>query len=331
MFVTTLWVAWFARNKLYFEDKVLDPQFLLALVSSQLEDFQKAKIKIQAPDCFTGGCMHRWKPPDPGYVKINSDASLIAGVGVAVGGVARNDRGEVQWCFSEMSPYTTDVELAEAVAILRAFEIASSKGVRKAIFETDAQVVYFALSRPQLNFSYFGSIVADILGLKGGLNDISFSWVRRSGNTVAHKLASLAFSRVVPVLSDSIPSELNEYINQWRRWSTSAINVLEFQYWNDGHISTVGGYISDLSTTCDFPELPCAKLLPTNIWWKWEPHLVLLYHKAADLTSKELRSLLTILGDISWMLCDSHEYDAEYQNLLGEFEAAANQAGGFVY
>ncbi|KAL8497625.1 hypothetical protein ACS0TY_021092 [Phlomoides rotata] len=173
--------------------------------------------------------------------------------------------------------------------------------------------------------------------------------------------------------------DLFEQINQWRRWSTSAINVLEFQYWNDGHISTVGGYISDLSTTCDFPELPCAKLLPTNIWWKWEPQIVvsfiqqlkeiflvprltkfhqtqnrinkpqliqaflsfllqLLYHKAADLTSdrignleKELRSLLTILGDISWMLCDSHKYDAEYQNLLGEFEAAANQAGGFVY
>ncbi|KAL8502533.1 hypothetical protein ACS0TY_021611 [Phlomoides rotata] len=46
---------------------------------------------------------------------------------------------------------------------------------------------------------------------------------------------------------------------------------------------------------------------------------------------KELRFLLTILGDISWMLCDSHEHNAEFQNFLAEIEAVANLAGSMVH
>ncbi|KAL8504249.1 hypothetical protein ACS0TY_022832 [Phlomoides rotata] len=69
--------------------------------------------------------------------------------------------------------------------------------------------------------------------------------------------------------------------------------------------------------------------------------LQLLYHKTPttvglfkdriDNLEKELRFLLTILGDISWMLLDKDEVEAEFQNLLPEFEALANQAGSFVH
>ncbi|KAL8497688.1 hypothetical protein ACS0TY_021135 [Phlomoides rotata] len=69
--------------------------------------------------------------------------------------------------------------------------------------------------------------------------------------------------------------------------------------------------------------------------------LQLLYHKTdpifdpfedrIDNLEKELRFVLTILGDISWMLLDNDEHEAEFQNLLAEFEALANQAGSFVH
>ncbi|KAL8504231.1 hypothetical protein ACS0TY_022822 [Phlomoides rotata] len=166
------------------------------------------------------------------------------------------------------------------------------------------------------------------------------------------------------------------------------INDLEItdQSWNYFHISIVGGYISNLSTTCHFPHLPSAQLLITHHPWEYyhgayHPMVVsfkqelkkmfavprlntfyqtqnqinrfhlleaflslllqLLYHKTRPTVGpfkdrihnleKELRFLLTILGDISWMLLDKDEVEAEFQNLLPEFEALANQAGSFVH
>ncbi|KAL8504234.1 hypothetical protein ACS0TY_022822 [Phlomoides rotata] len=166
------------------------------------------------------------------------------------------------------------------------------------------------------------------------------------------------------------------------------INDLEItdQSWNYFHISIVGGYISNLSTTCHFPHLPSAQLLITHQPWEYyhgayHPMVVsfkqelkkmfavprlntfyqtqnqinrfhlleaflslllqLLYHKTRPTVGpfkdrihnleKELRFLLTILGDISWMLLDKDEVEAEFQNLLPEFEALANQAGSFVH
>ncbi|KAL8499371.1 hypothetical protein ACS0TY_022371 [Phlomoides rotata] len=162
--------------------------------------------------------------------------------------------------------------------------------------------------------------------------------------------------------------------------SESSIMLEISQYWNDFHISIVGGYISNLSTTCHFPHLPSAQLLITHHPWEDDRgahhpmvvsfkqelkkmfavpktqnqiikfHLLeaflslllqLLYHKTPsnvgpfkdriDNLEKELRFLLTILGDISWMLLDKDEVEAEFQNLLPEFEALANQAGSFVH
>ncbi|KAL8497231.1 hypothetical protein ACS0TY_020788 [Phlomoides rotata] len=66
--------------------------------------------------------------------------------------------------------------------------------------------------------------------------------------------------------------------------------------------------------------------------------LQLIYHKTdrivarfqdgVDKLEKELRFLLTILGDISWMMLDT---DPDFQNLLPDFEGVANQAGSFVH
>ncbi|KAL8499436.1 hypothetical protein ACS0TY_022414 [Phlomoides rotata] len=166
------------------------------------------------------------------------------------------------------------------------------------------------------------------------------------------------------------------------------INDLEItdQSWNYFHISIVGGYISNLSTTCHFPHMPSAQFLITHHPWEYyhgayhpmvvsfkqelkkmfavprlntfyqtqnqinKFHLLeaflslllqLLYHKTRTTVGpfkdrihnleKELRFLLTILGDISWMLLDKDKVEAEFQNLLPEFEALANQAGSFVH
>ncbi|KAL8499435.1 hypothetical protein ACS0TY_022413 [Phlomoides rotata] len=161
---------------------------------------------------------------------------------------------------------------------------------------------------------------------------------------------------------------------------------LYVQSGNFFHISIVGGYISNISTTCHFPHLPSAQWLITHHPWvyyhgAYHPMVVsfkqelkemfavprlntfyqtqnqinkfhlleaflslllqLLYHKTRPTVGpfkdrihnleKELRFLLTILGDISWMLLDKDEVEAEFQNLLPEFEALANQAGSFVH
>ncbi|KAL8530509.1 hypothetical protein ACS0TY_007518 [Phlomoides rotata] len=158
------------------------------MASSQLDDYVRAKARAQASSGSLGGCNSHWKPPEQGYIKINTDASLILGEGVAVRGVAWNDRGEVQWCFSELSNYNPDVEIAESLAILRAMKIALSNGVQNVIFETDAQIVFYAFNSAKTGF-------------------LILWWVRRTGNSVAHSMTSMAFSSEEPFLSDAIPSE----------------------------------------------------------------------------------------------------------------------------
>ncbi|KAL8457911.1 hypothetical protein ACS0TY_035682 [Phlomoides rotata] len=177
------------------------------MASSLITDYRKA---IADPSRITGTPLNTervtWFPPPVGSIKVNTDASIVAGMEVGIGGVARDEHGLACWCFTEKLIGDLDVDSAEAMAVLHAVRWAKDQNVRSLILETDSQLIFKALQVPKPDLSFFGAIVREILSL------VSFSWIRRVGNSVAHSLASLARTIDASLFSVSLPpSCLDEY------------------------------------------------------------------------------------------------------------------------
>lgn len=102
--------------------------------------------------------------------------------------------------------------VAEALAVKEGMAIAAANGVSRMVVETDSQLVVAALKNPRQDFSYFGGIIGDILALCSVFEFCSFCWVRRSGNVVAHGLASFGFSCDVPFFSPILPDEIVTFV-----------------------------------------------------------------------------------------------------------------------
>ncbi|KAL8527838.1 hypothetical protein ACS0TY_005604 [Phlomoides rotata] len=213
VFISLLWGAWFARNKLYFEDQTLDMGFIQSMSCCLVDEFKRANTcvnnRVRAADI---PAQIVWKPPDVGFIKINIDASVISGLENGIGGVARDAHGVAMWCFAETVKGVLEVETAEALAALRACKLAVELHAQHVILETDSQILYNALKYHKPNISFFGMVVRDILALCPFFEMVRFNWVRRVDNSVAHRLASLARSIDVPLFSHTLPpSCMNEF------------------------------------------------------------------------------------------------------------------------
>ncbi|KAL8533194.1 hypothetical protein ACS0TY_009441 [Phlomoides rotata] len=140
--------------------------FVHVMAATLILDFRKAAFgasggtsAFSTTDCTT------WIPPSMDYIKVNSDASVIHGLDVGIGGVARDNQGIVLWCFAEKISGELDVDSAEATAALHAIRWAKEQKIRRLILESDSHTLFNALLHPKPNLSFFGLIVRDILSL----------------------------------------------------------------------------------------------------------------------------------------------------------------------
>lgn len=95
--VTVLWGVWFSINKSIFEGKNISPSIAFYWSQKQIVEWQIAnRRKLNSQD--TGANMtrndHKWKPPEVNQLKINVNASVMAGQSsFAIGLVIRNHQG----------------------------------------------------------------------------------------------------------------------------------------------------------------------------------------------------------------------------------------------
>ncbi|KAL8550708.1 hypothetical protein ACS0TY_009203 [Phlomoides rotata] len=80
------------------------------------------------------------------------------------------------------------------MAIRQGLEFAVEQGVRDVVVETDSQLVVRALLKPKHDLTHFGRLIRSILEVATCFDRVTYSWIRRTGNLVAHKLAMLALS-----------------------------------------------------------------------------------------------------------------------------------------
>ncbi|XP_031095097.1 uncharacterized protein LOC115999383 [Ipomoea triloba] len=88
--------------------------------------------------------------------------------------------------------------LAEALAIKEALSWAKNNGWERLVLYSDCQLVCQMLEGSSMIYSYVGCVLRDCLALKRLFVEISFHFVSRSANTLAHALARAAASQSGP-------------------------------------------------------------------------------------------------------------------------------------
>ena len=110
----------------------------------------------------------------------------------SVGDIVRNYKGEVLAAMFARGPTVYGNEEGELLACRKAIEFGIDAGFYKLVIEGDNVNVIKAISSQTANLSLLGNVVDDIKHLIRGLQWVSISHTRRSGNKVAHVLAQHA-------------------------------------------------------------------------------------------------------------------------------------------
>ncbi|KAK3221879.1 hypothetical protein Dsin_008904 [Dipteronia sinensis] len=152
-----------------------------------------------------------WCPPDEGFFKANSNASLGMGNGkVGIGIIIRDYLGEVLASCSLPILVALALDVAEATAIFRGFIFASEAGLLPCTLESDAQVVVKLINTSNVPLSKIvgfeplttyveGRCIAtstkkDIICFLDCHPDCKVVFAPRQDNMAAHNLAKLGLS-----------------------------------------------------------------------------------------------------------------------------------------
>ena len=172
--------------------KLKDPRWLNKRAKEFLEDFHHALGQLRIPVIRPGDNV--WHPPPESAFKLNFDSVIFLELNCSrVGAMIRNERGEVMAAMSARGPQVVDTsEEAEILACRMAMEFVREAGFTELVIEGDNVNVMKSVSASGADQSRLGHIIQDIKWLTQGLRKVSFSYVRRVANSVAHGLARYA-------------------------------------------------------------------------------------------------------------------------------------------
>lgn len=131
----------------------------------------------------------KWRPPVEGGFKINVDASIFGGSRSGLGVVCRNELGEVVGRGAIQSTTRWEPMVAEAKAMVECLMLAREVGVDRVECEGDCLAMIQAMSSKKTGQNKFFLAIDDIRMLTSSFSSVHWSFVRRSGNNVAHALA----------------------------------------------------------------------------------------------------------------------------------------------
>lgn len=159
-----------------------------------------------------------WLKPATGRIKCNVDGACFAAERrIGVGAVVRDADGLVRAAFCKHQAGEFGANMVEAIGFREVLSWIKDMGFSEIDFELDAQVVVRAVERGECDESPFGDIIRDCLSLLIEVPNSFISFVRRSANRAAHKLARASVSMAGCVSwSDAIPFLLHDVIDDSR-------------------------------------------------------------------------------------------------------------------
>ncbi|KAL2899239.1 hypothetical protein RDABS01_024321 [Bienertia sinuspersici] len=209
IFWSLCWGVWLRRNCWIFEKrKKRDEEVLHKAVGIVGE----AEFALNISTTPKNGAKWNavWKPPMAGMLKINTDAATFSN-GVGLGGVTRDSLGNVVAATCMFVPGEFAVDLAKGMALRHALKINLEAGFADFVLEVDNMKLFTHLTKSKKDPTSFGSVVADICHLASLCQHVSYSFIKREGNRVAHGLAKLSCNfNEFRVWLEKVPSVLLE-------------------------------------------------------------------------------------------------------------------------
>ncbi|XP_075636769.1 uncharacterized protein LOC142609006 [Castanea sativa] len=124
-------------------------------------------------------------------LKVNFDGATFRDIGrVGIGVVIRDSAGQAIASLSEQVHLPHSFDIVKALAIARAISFALELGFSSFILEGDSEAVIKSLTTEDV--SPFGHILALAKGNTNSSSGISFSYIHKLGNSIAHNLTKHA-------------------------------------------------------------------------------------------------------------------------------------------
>lgn len=184
-----MWKAWANRNQEIHDPQYEDPSNLVQWCANYYEQYQRAQLPAYLAPFSSGVSM--WQAPSPGMVKVNVDVGFPRGSPNAwVAMVARNETGDCLWWSKALivgRPSPTD---GEALAILHGLKVARARGWRHLVVESDCLQLVTLLASSSRSLASFGAVLDSCLEFVFYFDTLVFTFIRRSGNMLAHRLAT---------------------------------------------------------------------------------------------------------------------------------------------
>lgn len=157
------WTLWTGCNGRRHGRKVWEPRVAVRFISNMLEVLHTLKMPKQSK---TPKLPEKWRCPEDGWVKVNTDAGFdaLAFTGTS-GAVIRDHTGTVKAAAARWFDDVPDALTAEALAAKEGLELAVENGYDKVVLEVDCSGLKMLLSSDDATRSSIGGLCFDITEL----------------------------------------------------------------------------------------------------------------------------------------------------------------------
>ncbi|XP_037492799.1 uncharacterized protein LOC119369912 [Jatropha curcas] len=190
-----------ARNAAAWKGVFQDHWHVKRRVGSALNDRERAQTVVQRT--HQPALLVPWSRPPEGTLKINVDGACFSTDYVGVGCVIRDCNGAFIGALQNQKSFSGALEprFVELLAIHEALSWIKREGWHLVTVESDAlDCVRAVLDSNYVDDFNFGLFVFDCKSLLSELRDVNLSYVRRSANDTAHRLARACFMETDPVV-----------------------------------------------------------------------------------------------------------------------------------
>ncbi|KAA3454905.1 reverse transcriptase [Gossypium australe] len=203
IFCVALWLIWGDRNSRIHEKINRSGKEMATFIRSYIKELDGVKGEKQ----ITSTVKRKWRSPSGSKVKVNFDGAFSERTKQSASEVVtRDSSGYVLISTAEIHHRVTSAFAAEAIACKKATQIAIEIQWREVSIEGDSLTVIKNCKKGDFDRSLIGPYINVILSLKSRATDLSFEFVPRSENTIAHILATEALKRKEGFyLTDGVP------------------------------------------------------------------------------------------------------------------------------
>lgn len=220
--IVFLWGLWNRRNAKVFKSQETISKFSLAdWAFSYLDSYRTTNAKLEPRN--RPQFPIRWMPPEEGFYKINTDASVsMVDLNAGLGIIIRDHQGQVLAAETKYLEFVSSIDVAEALAASEGLKLARDAGIRPVQLEVDSMRVFHLFRQEKEDISELGEIVAVAKRNFPHFSSGLVSFMKRDGNGVADCLARRALvQRESQIWLESWPAEISSML---------AVECLDFFY-----------------------------------------------------------------------------------------------------